>query len=256
MKRPAEAVASGEPVRGLHGKDFRILCDERPAKAVQVACVRNQPPLFDLVLCLDESTSMSGKPANAAKAAAKTMLMDLAQDDRLSVLVLAFSDKVRVLCDWTADKALAASTIDGIRPRGKTALFDAVKTAAEALKEREGERRLVLFTDGCDTASLRGLKPAELAQQLRTAGIETYAIGLHNADLDANTLRRLADQYLEAASPEQLRAVFADARARLVREVYRFVITPDQPNDAVPRSFQVKVGGVNAVVVEGSTRMP
>jgi uncharacterized protein YegL len=248
---------SGEPLRGLERKDFQIICDGIPARAYQVESVKNDPPLFQVVLCLDESLSMRGKPIAATKEAVKSMLADLAHNDRLSVLVLGFSDKqARVLCPWTNDKMRAASVIDALKPNGETALYDAIVTAAEALKQRDGERRLVLFTDGRDNASRCGLKPTELAQQLRAAGIETYAIGLRGADLDVSTMRRLSDQYLEASSLDQLRSAFGNTGEYLVREVYKFVITPDQSSDTAPRSFRVKVGGVNAVVAEGFARMP
>src|SRR6185503_13510895 len=108
-------TSAGEPVRGLQQKDFRPSCDGRLAKILHVTSVQNQPPLLHLVIVLDESMSMSGKPLNATKAAAKATLADLAGNDRLSVQVLAFSDKVRVLCDWTADKMRAASAIDGLK---------------------------------------------------------------------------------------------------------------------------------------------
>jgi len=246
---------AGEPVRGLDRKDFRISFDGLSPKAVQVASVRNQPPLFYLVLCLDESQSMSGKPISATITAAKKMLAGLASNDRLSVQVLAFSDKVRVLIPWTTNKLHAASVIDGLKAKGGTALYDAAKVAVDALKVCDGERRLLIFSDGQDTASRLVAGPEALENQLREAEIESAAIGLHLSKSDQKLLRRLAGHYLDAGSPEQLQAAFKDA-SRLVREVYRFVITPNRSGGSAPQSFQVTVGGTNAVVAKGFDRLP
>lgn len=117
-----------------------------------------------------------------------------------------------------------------------------LRRATRSLAVRPGERRLVLFTDGRDTCSKSTATPARLAEQLRQAEIQSFAIGLRSQELDASTLSALANRYAEADVPHALGAAFTSARQHLAREMYRFILLPRSTRSG-PGAIQVTVGG-------------
>jgi uncharacterized protein YegL len=247
----------GEPVRGLEAKDFQITCDGRPVRSVQLASINRQPPPVNVVLALDCSGSMRGKALTAAIQAAKDMLISLANDLRVSVQVLAFSDDVRCIQGWTTDKMSAVASIDRIKASGETALFAAINSATDSLSHRDGERRLVLFTDGRNTSTWRGSDPMGLSRELHASGAECFAIGLHGTDLDTRTLRQIADHYIEAADAGQLKDAFKTTGENLRREVYRFVFAPDLSADGFNGTkLKLNVGSGNSVTVDHDVEIP
>lgn len=146
-----------------------------------------------IVLALDGSGSMR-RSAAAARDAAHAFVEALRPDDPLGILV--FADGVSVLHDFTTDRDLSRSAVEGFETAGGTALNDALDAAALRLKERAGRRAIVLVTDGRDeNAASNGPGshtswPAalEAASQAEAA---VYAIGL-GVRVDRDRLRQLA----------------------------------------------------------------
>jgi hypothetical protein len=178
------------------------------------------------------------------------MLAQMADDPRVTVRVVTFNSDVRCVSDFTADKNSAASSLDHVKAAGDTALYAAIGSAIDSLAQREGIRRLVVLSDGKDTSSRRTDGPTALIGRLRDASIESFVIGLRSADLDAPTLRRMADHYVEAAELAQLRDAFRATGDELRREVYRFVLAPELPSNAGAAQMQIRVGGARSVTVD------
>ncbi|MBC8069516.1 MAG: VWA domain-containing protein [Deltaproteobacteria bacterium] len=115
-----------------------------------------RPPL-DLALVIDTSGSMSGAPIEYVREGLLRMLDDLDPDDRVSLV--AFSDEAEILAerlpgDATAELQLA---IDSLAARGKTNVYDGLRTGYEivqAQQEEGRERRVVLLSDGEATAGI------------------------------------------------------------------------------------------------------
>jgi Ca-activated chloride channel family protein len=105
----------------------------------------------------------------------------------------------------------------------KTAIGDAIGLAIKRLRDKEGEKVLILMSDGENTAGqMDPLKAAELAQQ---TGLKIYTIGIGadpEADffgmvrgrggLDEKTLTRIAEitggRYFRARDTRQLMAIY------------------------------------------------
>jgi VWFA-related protein len=175
-----------------------------------------------IVLALDESGSMR-RSAEGVKAAARTFVNALRQEDRLAVL--RFSDTAEVAHDLTQFRSDALKAIDEYTSKGGTALYDAVHESLGRLKTVEGRRVVVVMTDGRDeNAASNG--PGSVAtfeqvlDELKGTGALVYAIGLGN-NVDRERLETLAARTGgEAYFPETVEAL-ATEYGRIVENLRR-----------------------------------
>jgi VWFA-related protein len=86
--------------------------------------------------------------------AAIAFVEQLRSDDK--VMVVAFSDKIRVLTEPTSDRFILRDAIRETEAGSGTRLYDAVDMVINQYFNRiQGRKALVLFTDGVDTTSNR-----------------------------------------------------------------------------------------------------
>jgi len=135
------------PVTGLESTDFRL---EDNGVRQEVELLDRAVVPTTAILVLDTSASVEGGHLVHLKEAARTLLSNMAPRDEAALVT--FNEKVQLRQDSTRDVRLVAAALDRVRPRGGTALIDAVYMA---LKRRWGTGRpiIVLFTDGQDSAS-------------------------------------------------------------------------------------------------------
>jgi tight adherence protein B len=173
-----------------------------------------------IVLAIDRSESMRGRPLRNALAAAGGFVRAANASDHVGVV--AFGRSAIPVSGATggpgdADTALAAITVD---TRSGTALYDAVVIASTELRtdDRPG-RALVVVTDGKDVSSLHSLDEAIAAAQRAHASV--YAIGIAGPSFTPDALERIAQDtggtYRQAANPGQLAAVYASLQNELAR---------------------------------------
>lgn len=165
--------ASGRFASNLRREDFIVLED---GVRQQISHFSSERVPVSLGIVLDVSGSMSGEKYRAAERALSRFLYDLlAPEDE--VFILSFSDQTDLVSDWTTDRRRLAAGLSRIRPRGGTALYDAV---AEAVPMAQGGRHkkkaLVVISDGNDTDS--GTDPASLQSLIRETEVLVYAIGI------------------------------------------------------------------------------
>lgn len=129
-----------------------------------------------LGIVLDVSGSMSGEKFRAAQSALDRFMYDLlAPEDE--VFILSFSDQTDLVSNWTTDRQQLANGLRRIRPRGGTALYDAV---AEGVPMAQGGRHkkkaIVVISDGNDTDSSTDANA--LQSLIRETEVLVYAIGI------------------------------------------------------------------------------
>ena len=208
-----------------------------------------------IVVAIDRSTSMKGKPLDDAVAAARAFLAAKNRDDRVAVVAFG-SDALRLtrFSSATIDAEGALRTLS-IDTREGTSLYDAVALAADALASEEPARRvIVLLTDGKDISSTATLNRSIRAT--RRAGASVYAIGIDGQQFSPRPLRRLAGEtggsYHEAVSSGQLATIYA-ALARELRRTWRLeYITAARPGEQVRLEATVPGQGK----VKASFRIP
>lgn len=140
----------GRFLPGLTREDFKVFEDNIEQ---EVALFSNDSQPFTVALVLDMSYSAKFKAAEIQNAAIE-FIDQLRPDDR--VTVIAFDEEVHVLCDPTSDRRTIYGAIRKARISTGTSLYEAVDlTINHRLRDIEGRKAMVLFTDGVDTSSRR-----------------------------------------------------------------------------------------------------
>jgi tight adherence protein B len=219
-------LENGLPVAGLHADNLGR------AKSVVVA--------------IDRSWSMRGRPLADAALAAAGFVRAKPRQDRIALVgfgsdALALSRFSTATID--ADNELRTLTVD--RAQG-TALYDAVVVASRLLSaETAGGRVIVLLTDGRDVSSRATAASAVAAAH--AAGAAVYAIAM-GKNADATPLRELAREtggtFYGAASSRALRSVYASIAAELRRTWRLEYVTAARPGDTVRLQARVRGLGV------------
>ena len=175
------------PVPGLSVGDFRVLEDGRPQEVRRFEEVVDLP--LGVGLVLDVSGSMQGSLAEVREAADAFLRRVVRPGDK--AFAVAFADRPSLVVAPTDDVDLLADALAGLRAFGATALHDAVMTSLYHFRGVEGQKALVLFTDGDDTSSAVKYEDAlEYARRMDVA-VYTIGFGIGRADLP---LRRKLDE--------------------------------------------------------------
>jgi len=175
---------SGEPVVGLLERDFRISED---GKWQDVTLFSSERRPLRLALALDTSKSMENK-ARQVEAALKHFIDLLEPADQ--VLVMTFSDELRIAQDFTSDRDILGHVLDNLEPAGGTALYDAAYEAIRRVAAEPAESKaVVLVTDGVDTVSSVSFR--DLREYARRSEVPVFSIGLDSGTLlDDVVIRR------------------------------------------------------------------
>jgi len=165
--------ARGRFVPGLTRDDFTIYED---GEEVEVTQFSNERVPVSLGIALDTSGSMEGRKMDAARTALDRFLYDLlAPDDE--IFLYEFNYTPELLQDWTADRDRLSRALRGIRPRGGTAMYDAVAESLPRVAEGQHRKKaLLVISDGNDTNSEIDLR--SLRQLIRESEALVYAIGI------------------------------------------------------------------------------
>ncbi len=148
----------GRFVSGLGQNDFRIFENGIEQKVDYFQSVE-QP--FTVILMIDVSPSTAFQ-IDEIHNAAITFIDQLRPNDK--VMVIAFDDTVRVLSRVTGDKASLRRAINQAQFGDGTSLYEAVDhVISRELRQIEGRKAVVLFTDGVDTTSRRATYQSTVA---------------------------------------------------------------------------------------------
>jgi Ca-activated chloride channel homolog len=141
---------NGRYIPLLKRENFRIMENGVEQKIAYFATTDSP---FTVVLLIDTSGSTQFR-LDEIQDAAITFVSKLKDND--SVMVMAFDDRIEVLCNATTNRDEIERAIRRTRTGGGTRLYDAV---SDILKKQlatiSGRKAVVLFTDGVDTTSRR-----------------------------------------------------------------------------------------------------
>ncbi len=208
--------SSGKMVRGLGEKDFLVREDEVEQSPVQVA---TQLPSIASTLVMDTSGSMKRAIGDAQRAATTYADNVRAEDE---VLIIDFSDKVKVVQSFTSSKPPLRAAIGAMKARGNTALYDAVFEAVRSFGDKKGRKVAIVLTDGRDddgTGKVLSVKTVEqVIAAAREVNVPVFTIGL-GTDVDEAILTKIAvesgGRYFPSPSPADLENLYREIGAQL-----------------------------------------
>ncbi|MGI9435657.1 MAG: vWA domain-containing protein [Geminicoccaceae bacterium] len=137
------------------------------------------------------------------------------------------------------------TAIEGLNPKGKTPLTEAVRQAANALRHTEERATVILVSDGKETC---GVDPCAVAEELEASGID-FTVHVIGFDLDADEkaqLQCMADntggEFLSADNAPELHEAMATT-VQLVAE----------PEPKPKRVIKLETAPVGTLMVENVT---
>jgi tight adherence protein B len=165
-----------------------------------------------VVLLIDRSQSMRGRPLRDAVSAARAFVAAKGPADRIEVI--AFGHEALALTRFSSSTADADAALRDLRPdkTAGTALWDAVALASRKLAaENQPGHVIIALTDGRDVSSTVSFGKAVKAAHHARASV--YPIGISGPDYTPSSLRALAAQtggsYHQASSTKQLVGIYA-----------------------------------------------
>ncbi|HYP26217.1 MAG TPA: VWA domain-containing protein [Blastocatellia bacterium] len=142
------ADRSGRFVVDLSKDDFTLVDD---GKRQEISLFSSVKQSFNAVLILDTSNSAEDR-LRAMQQTALTFAREVGGGDKM--MVMSFDNEVRQLTDFTSDQKEIESAIKGTESGFGKLLYEAVMRGLDQLKETEGRRALILFSDGIDLKSI------------------------------------------------------------------------------------------------------
>ena len=185
FKTGARTVAVHATVTGKDGRlvpdlvmdDFEVK-DEGKVQPVSVFSNEVQP--IRVVVMLDRSGSMRGN-VGLVEAAARAFVSKLEGGDKARIGV--FADRIEIHpAEFTSDRDELLRILQGDMPvTGPTPLWNALDQAITVLREQEGRRVVLVFSDGGDSPASFSFKNRSIMDIMRRAqqeNVMVYAIGL------------------------------------------------------------------------------
>jgi Ca-activated chloride channel family protein len=242
--RDAEGRLVGDQTRD----DFEVFEDGRPQRITQFD--RGRVPV-SLGVVLDVSQSMLGQRMDDARAALQRFLVDLLEPGD-EVFLMVFNHDPRLEAPWTLGPGRLRGRLDGVRPYGATAIYDALMMALPMFAARAHDRAaVVLISDGSDTAS--DVTREDVRWQIRLSDAFVYAVGIDaperrpiNDRVNARLLQAVTAEsggYAEVISDSPELAPATERIAEELNHQYTLAYAPAAPPDGRYHRIQVRVRG-------------
>jgi len=202
-------------VPDLQQGDFEIFDNEKPQP---LSFFQNETQPITVVIMLDTSGSMT-MTLDLLRAAAEQFVLRLLPADKAKAG--AFNDKIQIKgTEFINDRDQLITDIKDLDYGNGTRLWDALAISEDELKNVEGRRVILVFTDGDDTES-HNASLGKVIDRARAEEVMIYAIGLESQVFNGQRvvhtkpdsgLRKLADEtgggYFELTKTAELAPTF------------------------------------------------
>lgn len=225
------------PINLIDIKDLTVTEEEKPVGDLKIIEADPVTDPLSVVLAIDISGSMAGKPLEKAKNAAEAFVNLLEVGDKAAIVT--FDQDVYQDMPLTDDKTALVNTIRGLKYKGDTALYQAIIDSADVLKDApDGRRIVIILTDGRnDKANSTSTKEDSVS----AAGVGravVITVGLGN-EINADVLKYIAEEtggrFFFAPKPEDLKEIY-ELISDQIHAQYRLSFTspfPERPDRVV-----------------------
>jgi Ca-activated chloride channel family protein len=237
----------GKPITGLTADDFEIVENgkKQTLKFFAAGDPESAPPLH-LGLLLDTSGSMADDLKDARTAAVKFVnALETAADFTL----VDFDTQVRVARFGPADYPRLVERIRQRKPDGWTALYDAIGVYLDGAQRQDGQKVLVLYTDGGDTTS--ALTFHDMLDLVKASDATVYAVGYLEHQSSSSRMQQRMDLERLAvmtgglaffpASAKDLDGTFEKIRAEIAARYSLGYVSTDGRTDGAWRDVAIKL---------------
>jgi Ca-activated chloride channel family protein len=234
------------PLTNLRKKDFRIF---ENGVEQEILTFSHEDAPVSIGLLFDTSNSMSDKIDKARSAALQILDSANPQDE---FFLVSFGNHAELTSGFTSDLNELQARMMSVKPKGRTALLDAIALGMEQMKKaRNRNKAFVVISDGGDNHSRA--HEGSVRSDLMEADCQLYAMGIFDEqDMKRTREERkgptLLSQFAELTGgrvfPVSNPAELPDVAAKLNRELRdRYVLgyEPGGPHDGAWRTIKVKV---------------
>lgn len=177
--------ASGENTYGEGGYSKSVLEQVLPAEFK----AQEKRKDLGLVICIDRSYSMKGKPINLAKAGARAALSMLDEQHYFGMVAFDLKPTEAVPLQFVRGKRRIEELIDRVEASGQTSIYPALETAWNMLRvQKIARKHVILLSDG-DSAP-GNFEP--LLERMREAKITVSTVTIGRSG-DPKLMARLAE---------------------------------------------------------------
>src|SRR3954451_8334970 len=233
----------GHFVDGLPPDAFHVLDNGKEQKLKHL---ESEAQSMHCAILLDTTGSMTGALPRL-KNSVIDFIDELGPDDY--VAIYRFTAQLIVLQDFTKDKDAAKRAVLRLRATGRTALFNALAEASEAMREQPGKKAMVVFTDGDDNASVLNSQAA--VNRAKIDGVPLFTVAEGEA-LDCPDLKKVLTNLststggaaFEVDGQKNMDAIFQKISSQL-RHMYLLAYSPTiEPGEKDWRKIDVHVDRV------------
>lgn len=242
----------GKFITDLTKADFTVFED---GKRQEVALFTALKQPFNAVLVLDTSNSAQDR-LRAIQNTAVTFTKELAAGDR--TMVISFDNDIHELTEFTHDQKELESAIRGVESGFGKLLYEAMVRALDKLRDQEGRRAVILFSDGVDMKSIEATaeKTMQMAEEV---GAVIYVVRF-----DTRWFIEAEARKQEAERPKKRLPFDVDGRIPLPPDFGGPDITSDNPEIPTPQKpkIEIDMGGMGSprrqppVVYDPGSRAP
>lgn len=218
--------------RSIDAGAVRVTENGRPVHGVSVVPADGASAYrFGVLLLIDASKSMRGRPLRTAVAAARLFVSH--RNAGQPVALMTFAGVARLVQPFTTDSAAIARALDGVAVMGgNTHLLDAAAQAvATARAAHIPSGSVILLSDGGERGSVAKLQ--EVTQSATQAGVRVFGIGLPSRHAHFGALNLLAaetgGEFTSVAATSDLTRVYDRLGSRLAGQYlvrYRSAAAP------------------------------
>jgi Ca-activated chloride channel family protein len=230
----------GLPVHDLQPSEFRVFESEREQQVLRWERLEDLP--LYAALLIDTSASMADYLSSVREMAQRFLAEALRPRDRAAVIT--FSEQPRLAAGFTGELDPLVGALAGLHPEQGTALWDSLVFAVYHLRDLQGQRALIVLSDGADQRSEYGFD--EALRYTTASGVAVYVVALEESARGEarDRLRQLAEttggRSFFLADIGELAAVYAAIQEDL-RSRYLLVYQAPPATDALFRPIRVEV---------------
>lgn len=194
------------------------------------------------VLAIDTSNSMEGERIAAAKSAALTYLESVPAN--VEIGIVTFDNDVVVRQQPSRDREALRAVIDGLTLKLNTALYAGVQSAVSALADLEGQRQVLVLSDGRDNTKAP-LEP--VIEAIQASEVKVDVVALEQGAAAPEPLAAMAAASggtVISADTAALTAAFTSEADVLARQILVTATVPaDQKAEDANVSVSLDAGG-------------
>jgi VWFA-related protein len=184
-------------IAGLEKERFKLY-EDKVEQVITHFALDDAPVSVGLVF--DASGSMDRKMRKSREAVGQFLKTANTEDE---FFLVQFNDNVELLCGLTQQSEEIQNRLMWIRPKGRTALLDAIYFSIQQMKKAHNTRKaIIIISDGGDNYSRYSI--GEIKNAVRETDVQIYAIGIFDPpDTRARTFEELSGPTLLGAVAEQ-----------------------------------------------------